>query len=95
MTIGLAIFINPVMTGRMRTGSLMTVFVALLVSLGCHHDKYGIKTSHPEELTVPPDEPRYNNPPQSEYKKPPPKKEFRPGMGAPGGPGGGMGGVGR
>lgn len=65
----------------------------LAASLGCHHDKYGLKVKHPEELVVPPNEPRFNNPPESGYKKPPPKKEFRPGP-APGGmPGRGMSGM--
>lgn len=64
----------------------------LLVALGCHTDKYGLKTKHAEEMVVPPDEPRFNNPPESEYKKPAPKKEFRPGPGGGGGMMGGRGG---
>jgi hypothetical protein len=64
---------------------------ALLALAGCHHDKYGLKTKHEEELVVPPDDARFNNPPESEYKPPAPKKEFRPGPGMGGG-GGGMGG---
>ena len=75
----------------MRAGALISF--SLLALSGCHHDKYGLKTKHPEELVVPPDDARFNNPPQSEYKKPPPKKEFKPGPGM-GGPGmGGRGGM--
>ncbi len=64
------------------------LFLLPLLCLGCHHDKYGLKTKYEEELVVPPEEPRYNNPPESEYKKPPPKPDFKPG---PGGAGGSMG----
>jgi hypothetical protein len=47
-----------------------------------------------EEFRPPPNEDRFNNPPEQGYRKPPPKKEFKPGMGA-GNPGmGGMGGPG-
>lgn len=69
------------------------LLIAGIALVGCHHDKYGLKAKHPEELVTPPDDPRFNNPPQSEYKKPPAKKEFRPGPGM-GGPGTrGMGGM--
>jgi len=78
--------------GQVGSRALRGITLALLLALaGCHHDKYGLKAKHPEELVIPPNEPRFNNPPQSEYKKPPPKKEFRPGPGM-GGPG--MGGPG-
>jgi hypothetical protein len=74
----------------------MALRIAVLLSLaalGCHHDKYGLKAKHPEEMVLPPDEPRFNNPPQSEYKKPDRKKEVRPGPGGGGSMGGpGMGG---
>lgn len=43
-----------------------------------------------EEFVVPPDEARFNQPPELGYRKPPPKKEFKPGMGG----GGGMPGMG-
>lgn len=59
----------------------MALFLLIGLVLGCAKDKYGLKTKHAEEMVLPPDEPRFNNPPQSEYKKPVPKKEFRPGPG--------------
>jgi hypothetical protein len=78
------------------------MFVGLIAILhGCHHPKYDLAAKYPEEFIVPPNEPRFDNPPESEYRKPLPKKDFTPGpgMGGPsgvGGPktGGGMGGPG-
>ena len=68
--------------------------LTLAVLLGCHHDKHNLAVEFPEEYTLPPDEARFNNPPESGYRRPPPKKEFRPGLGnGPGGmgsPGGGF-----
>ena len=61
---------------------------------GCHHPKYNLTAKYPEEYAVPPNEPRFDNPPESGYRKPPPKKDFAPGPGGPGGGGGGMGGGG-
>ncbi|CAN5541063.1 hypothetical protein BH11PLA2_BH11PLA2_28010 [soil metagenome] len=73
-----------------RSGIILGFTLGLIAVAGCHHDKYGLKTTRKEELVLPPDEGRFNNPPESEYKKPPAKKEFKPGPGG-GGPGGGMG----
>lgn len=71
--------------------------VGLLVVLGgCHAPKHNLAARFPEEFVAPPDEARFNNPPESGYRHPPAKKEFRPGpgMGGPGmgGGGGGMNG---
>jgi hypothetical protein len=75
------------MTGDslMRHAALMSALTAIAAAAGCHHDKYGLKTTRAEEMVLPPDEARFNNPPESEYKKPTPKKEFRPGPGSMGG----------
>jgi len=81
----------------MRRNVLLGGFAILLLAagVGCHwRDSKKLDTSvhHAEEFNAPPKEARYDNPPESGYKKPPPKKEFRPG---PGGVGGGMGGPGQ
>jgi hypothetical protein len=68
-----------------RIPQVLAVF-ALAALLGCQGEKHNLAVEFPEEYTLPPDEPRFNNPPESGYKKPPPKKEFKPGMGN--GPGG-------
>ena len=70
----------------------IVAIVFLGAGLGCHlrdSKKFDTSVQHAEEFNAPPKEARYDNPPESGYKKPPPKKEFRPG---PGGPGGGAGG---
>jgi hypothetical protein len=73
----------------------------LLLALGCHTTKrYDTSVPVVEEFNPPPNEPRYNNPPESAYRKPAPKKEMniREGIGPQGpgmGPGvNGMGGMG-
>ena len=55
---------------------------------GCQHDKPDINVPLVEEFRAPPNEDRFNNPPEQTYRKPPPKKEFTPGFGGPNGPGG-------
>jgi hypothetical protein len=65
-------------------------------SFGCkHHVKHDTMVHHAEEFHSAPSEDRYNNPPELGYRKPPPKKEFKPSFGAGGGGGGpaGMGGM--
>jgi hypothetical protein len=79
----------------MRRIVLSSFFVAFACSsLGCHHDKYNLSAKFDEEYVVPPNEPRFNNPPESGYKKPPKKKQDdvrnQPGL-TPGGGGGGVG----
>jgi hypothetical protein len=67
------------------------MFVGLIAVLhGCHHPKYDLAAKYPEEFVLPPSEPRFDNPPESEYRKPLPKKDFSPGpgMGGPSGVGG-------
>jgi len=61
------------------------------IVLGCQSKKYDVNVPVVEEYRVAPDEARFNTPPEQGYRKPAPKKEFKPGIG-PGGPGGGMGG---
>ena len=73
--------------------------LALGVALvaGCHHDKYKLKTKAREEYVIPPNEPRFDNPPEADYKPPVPKKDGQSPMGGgSGGQGGGkMGGPAR
>lgn len=66
----------------------------LLFAVGCYKPLYDVSVPQKQEFREPPDEPRFNNPPENGYKKPPLKKEFKPGMGAGGGGGGMMGGGG-
>jgi hypothetical protein len=54
---------------------------ALTVMAGCHHDKHGLSYQPKEECVLPPDQPRYNNPPSAEYRKRPPKPEEKTLMG--------------
>ncbi len=76
----------------MRRNVCLGLFaVALLVGCRNTSNKFDTSVPHVEEFNAPPKEARYDNPPESGYKKPAPKKEFRPGP-AQGGPGGGAGG---
>lgn len=43
---------------------------AVVVALGCHHDKHGIAYRPKEECVLPADEARFNNPPTADYRKP-------------------------
>jgi hypothetical protein len=79
---------------RRRTRLLGGLAIAAL--FGCHHDKHQLACKFPDEYTLPPDEPRFNNPPESGYKPRPQKKSTNPAQAAGGaGPSGfGMGGPG-
>lgn len=71
----------------MRTGWGLLVGLA---AAGCNTaEKHDTSVPYVEEFRLPPNEERYNNPPEQGYKPPPFKKEFKPGVGGPGGPGGG------
>ena len=60
--------------------------LALLTAVGCASSQPKFPPPPPlvEEFVEPPDEARFNQPPEQGYRKPPVRKEFRPG------PGGGM-----
>jgi hypothetical protein len=72
----------------MRRTFWILVAVTLVSSFGCHRDKYNLSAKFDEEYVLPPDEPRFNNPPESGYKKPTRKRESDV-RNSPGGPGGG------
>jgi hypothetical protein len=76
---------------RLRWATLLGLS---LLCVGCYKPMYDVSVPHVQEYRVPPDEPRFNNPPENGYKKVAPKKEFKPGMGAGGAGAGGMGGGG-
>jgi hypothetical protein len=78
------------MTGR------RVAVVAILAAVGCQSGaKPDLREpTRVEEFVAPPDEARFNQPPEMGYRKPPPKKEFKPGMGGMGGGPAGMGGMG-
>lgn len=63
------------------------------VAVGCHTIEHDTSVPLVEEWKAPPSEDRFNNPPEQGYRKPAPKKEFKPGLGGPNGPGGGGGGM--
>jgi hypothetical protein len=58
----------------------------LVVTAGCHHDKFQVKCPPKEECVLPPDDARFNDAPTQGYRKRPPKPEDKSLMG-----GGGMG----
>ena len=67
---------------------------AIVVVMGCHHDKRNVTYTYKEEAVLPPNEERFNNPPTAEYQKPYRKKDDPSllgvkgnSMGGPGGPG--------
>ncbi|MBL8864223.1 MAG: hypothetical protein KF873_09600 [Gemmataceae bacterium] len=61
--------------------------VSLVAGAGCHKDKYNLSAKFEEDYVLPPDEPRFNNPPESGYRKPSKKRESDV-RNAPGGLGG-------
>lgn len=64
---------------------------ALCAFTGCFHDRYKLKTTHPEDYVIPPNDPRFDEPPEEDYRKPPEKKKDAPGLN--GAPAGGAGGI--
>lgn len=55
----------------MRGKALVAVGLAVAAAVGCHHDKYGLAYKPKEEVVLPADEARFNNPPSAPYKKRP------------------------
>lgn len=75
-------------TAMRRTGWGVLVGLA---AVGCNTPhKYDTSVPYVEEFRPPPDEARYNNPPEQGWKRPPPKKEFKPGAAGMGGGSPGM-----
>jgi hypothetical protein len=53
---------------------------------GCKHTvQYDTSVPVVEEYHAPPNEERFNNPPEKNWKAPPPKADFKPGFGGQGG----------
>jgi hypothetical protein len=78
----------------MRRSAWWVTFVVAAVVVGCQGtEKHDTEVPLVMEFVPPPDEERFNNAPEQGYRKPAPKKEFKPGFGAPGS--GGPGGSGR
>jgi hypothetical protein len=73
----------------------LLLLAGLTAAAGCHHARHNLSARYPEEYVVPPSEPRFDNPPESAYRRPTPKKDFTPGpgMGGPPGVAGPRGGV--
>jgi hypothetical protein len=76
------------MVGKALCAGILTAAIAVLV--GCHHDKRHIFFKPKDECVLPPYEPRFDNPPTAEYRKPPPAKDEKTliGRNKMGGPGG-------
>lgn len=55
-----------------------------MTAVGCYTPKHDVSVPLVEEFKVAPKESRFDNPPEQGYRKPPIKKEFKPGMGGPG-----------
>ena len=72
----------------MRT-PLLTVAAGLAALAGCRSERNELDVPLVEEWRAPPREERFDHPPELGYRKPPPKTEFKPGLGGPGGGGGG------
>lgn len=69
--------------------------VGLTAAAGCGTtDPKDVSAPYVEEFRAPPDEDRFNHPPEMGYRKPAAKQEFKPGFGGPNGPGGGAAGFG-
>jgi hypothetical protein len=82
-------------------GKLLAAFglaaAIVATAAGCHHDKYGLMYKPKEEVVLPTDEARFNNPPSAPYKKRPVRTgddkallgrdKMMGGSGGPGGPG--------
>jgi hypothetical protein len=66
----------------MRRGGFVVLGLGLVYLAGCKHENPAATVPVVDEYTVPPDDPKYNNPPTADYKKPAPKKEWgaKPGM---------------
>ena len=69
---------------------------AMTAAVGCHHDRFKLAYTPKEEVVLPADEARFNNPPSAPYKKRPVKsadekallgREARPGGSGPMQPG--------
>lgn len=59
----------------MRRMYLWLAISALVIGSGCHRDKYNLSAKFEEEYVLPPDEPRFNDPPESGYRKSPKKRD--------------------
>lgn len=53
------------MRGALRAVGL----VALMAAVGCHRDKYNLEPTRREEVVLPPDEKRYNEPDTAGYRQ--------------------------
>jgi len=40
---------------------------------GCYHDKYHVKVKHAEDYVIPPNDPRFDQPPEADFRKKPEK----------------------
>ena len=59
----------------MRRLFVTLAVVSLVAGAGCHRDKYNLSAKFEEDYVLPPDEARFNNPPESGYKKSTKKRE--------------------
>lgn len=59
----------------MRRLLLVSAVLSFVAGPGCHRDKYNLSAKFEEDYVLPPDEPRFNNPPESGYRKSGRKRE--------------------
>jgi hypothetical protein len=59
----------------MRRMIFTLAILSLVAGAGCHRDKYNLAAKFEEDYVLPPDEARFNNPPESGYRKPTKKRE--------------------
>ncbi len=62
----------------MRVKALLAgpLAAGLLALCGCHHDKHRVSIPQVEEYALPPPgDPRFDNPPTAEYRRPPSKRD--------------------
>ena len=68
---------------RRLVTAIIVVSGPLFAGIGCKaKEQYDTKIPHVQEFNVPPDQPRYSQAPEAEYKRRPPKDDFKPGPGA-------------
>ena len=69
-------------------GAVLTAGLTTLAGVGCYSDKHKLATPIVEDFKLPPDEPRFNEPPTESYRKPPVKKQDKSLLGGDGKMGG-------
>jgi hypothetical protein len=75
--------------GKTLLCGLLAAGIGLLA--GCHHEKYKVKAKIPEDYVIPPNDARFDEAPEEDWRRPQGKKKDAPGSQNGMMPGGGMG----